>query len=114
MKFWQLVSVCREKPNILKKTLEDPQWNEYLELYNLFGDLVENQVRKKLDQIVPEELVIDVLKKHHENMYISEGCLRLRPLGSQDMKITLIEVFYKYGGENLEEVMERGSVKLCD
>jgi hypothetical protein len=112
MKFWQLVSVCREEPKILKKTLEDLQWNEYLELYNIFDDLVENQVRKKLDQIVPKELVIDVLKKYNKNMYISEGYLRLRPLGSQDMKITLIEAFYKYGGEYLEEVMERGSVKI--
>tara|TARA_R110002095_G_scaffold2253_3_gene9397 strand:+ start:609 stop:947 length:339 start_codon:yes stop_codon:yes gene_type:complete len=112
MKFWQLVSVCREKPYLLKKTLEDPQWTEYLELYNIFDDLVENQVREKLHQIVPEELVINALKRLNTRIYISEGYLRLRAYGTQDMEITLIEVFNKYGGEYIEEVMEKGSVKI--
>lgn len=112
MKFWQLVSVCREQSKILRETLDAPQWAEYLELYNNFDDLVKNQVRKKLDLLVPDELVIDTLKRYNKIFYISEGYLRLHPFGSQNLEITMLEVFCQYGGDYIEEVMEKGSVKI--
>lgn len=112
MKLWQLISVCREDLELIENILQKPDWADYHELYANLDYLTEEQEREKLDQVLPDELVIDVLKQSKKILYISGGYLRVRPFGSKNQEITWLDVFCQYGGNYLEDALEYGLIKL--
>lgn len=112
MKFWQLVSVCRECPHVLESKLGEPGWESFLHTYNNFDELVETQERKELDQTLPENLVAVVLRDHEQKIYFSAGHMRLHPLGDEDQETTCLDVYKKCGGDFLEDLLETGLKKI--
>lgn len=111
MRFWQLVSVCRECPHVLESKLGEPGWESLLLSLKRFDELVENQERKELDQTLPASLVANVLQDHEQKIYVSAGHVRLHPLNSKDQETTCLEVYEKYGGDFLENLLESGVQK---
>ncbi len=112
MKFWQLVSICRECRDGLENVLRQAEWEDYLKAYMMFDHLVENQLREILDQLVPEALVTDALEQSQGMLYVADGFLRLRPHTEHDEETTFLGAYRQYGAAKLEEALEYGLVKL--
>tara|TARA_R110001592_G_scaffold162145_1_gene395148 strand:+ start:556 stop:897 length:342 start_codon:yes stop_codon:yes gene_type:complete len=112
MKFWQLDSVCRECPEILESVLREPRWSAFLDSYRNLDELVDSQCRERLDQIVPDELAVSALQLHKGKLYLSRGHVRRRRLGLLDKRISYLEVYRRFGGEFLEDVIEYGLVRI--
>lgn len=112
MKFWQLGSICRERPDILRQVLQMDRWKCYYDVYLEFDELVNQQRRDIIDQILPSDLVIAVLEQETTQLYISGGYLRVRPFGDQNETVTFLTVYKQFGGEVLEEVLEKGLVAI--
>ena len=112
MKFWQLVSICRERPDILRQILQADKRKRYYKTFLMFDELVEKQEREALDEIVPDELVLVVLKDDTRQLYISNGYLRIQPLGISDEETSILSAYQRFGGRILEEVLEKGLVAI--
>ena len=112
MRFWQLVSTCRKRRDALKKVLEADEWEHFHEAYRKFDELVKRQQREILDEVAPDALVVSVLRQDATPLFLSEGHLRLRPLGNEDERTSVLNAYQKYGAEILEEVLEKGLVKV--
>lgn len=111
MKFWELVSVCRERPNILDQVILAEKWPEFYEWYSNYNSLVREQDRKKLDTVIPDALAEEVLSKIPEVLYRSGDHLCSYPLG-ENSEVSYLEVYHKFGGSIIEEVLEKGSAKI--
>lgn len=112
MKFWQLVSIYRDCCDVLEIVLQENKWKRYSKAYHKFEELVQNQQREILDEILPEELICSVLKQDKRQLYISDGYLRLQPSKDSDAMTSILSVYHQYGGKMLEDILEFGSVKV--
>jgi hypothetical protein len=114
LKFWELVSVCRNEPHILERIADDPRWSIFLEWYRSFNELVRLQDRAKLDAEVPDEAVLHVLEASRAKYYLSKGHVRVSRLGLDDQVLSSVEVVRLYGGSYLEDVNEYGLARIPD
>lgn len=114
MKFWELRSICRDKPKTLKKVFSQKKWRMYAEWNNDIAQLVQTQDREKLDAILPDELVEQVLNKHPGVLYLYGGHLRSYRFNRNEHKISYLKAFQKYGGTAVEDTLEKGSFKVAD
>jgi hypothetical protein len=120
MKFWQLNSVLRDS-NILNEILgQRPEWAKYRELVDHFDHYVEIQDRNVLDQVVDPELCRAALEAWGHYFWIdNDGYLR-EYRDEQDVMVTsdkLIradDVYLQYGGDVLEDTLERGRVRVTN
>lgn len=108
MRFWELVSACRDEPQLLQRLSANPAWAQYLAWYGDFATLVRTQDRAKLDAEVPDEACLHVLGGSSATYYLSGGYVRTRRAEASDAQLTAAEVFTRFGGGFLEEVNEAG------
>jgi len=107
MKFWELTSVFRDQPEILKEFLQVHQETQLLEWINNIGDIVSRQDRSILDRTINDSLCIAALSKHNGMLYQSSKYLRTYPV-ENEIQLSFVEVFKKYGGSIIEETLEKG------
>lgn len=112
MKFWQLESICRwHGGSVLADELSSPRWREFEAIYQNYTQLVETQNREKLDRPVPSELASAVFSKLSFRFVLNKENLRLAPDG-EESGIPAIDVLRRFGGKAVEEVLEKGSIKV--
>jgi len=113
MKFWELVSVCRNNPELLAATLQDERWSDFMDLHASFSMLIQQRNRQRLDTKVPDALCCEVLGGIFGKLFLSKsGTLRSQSLGHDEHALDYLEVFHAFGGSTLEEVLEKGSKKV--
>src|SRR5262245_6288765 len=112
MKFWQLMSVARDQPNLVERLASSrDQWTGYAELARVFPALVKAQDRARLDSVVDDDFVAVVLGELQGHCYrAKDHWLRSWRMDASDEALSMAAVFQTYGGNVLEEVLERGSV----
>jgi hypothetical protein len=111
MKFWELTSVFRENESQLHAILQAYGDRRYADWLQDISSIVSLQQREKLDAIVPNELCVAALKCHKGKLYQAGAQVRSFRLNASDEEISYFEVFRLYGGDFLEEVLEKGSAK---
>ena len=112
MKFWELVSVCREEPELLQRLSGNPAWAQYLAWAADFDRLVQTQDRSTLDSEVSDDAARHVLAGSRATYFLSNGYLRTNRLDPGDQTMNSVDVFDRYGGSLLEDVNERGAVPV--
>lgn len=112
MKFWELTSVMWSERRALETSLIKPEWDRYYEWYLNYDRLVDEQDREKLDAIVPDKLVSEILSQSKQTFFQGEGWLRSYRFAKDDEEVSALAVFEKFGGRALDEVLEKGSFKF--
>ena len=116
MKFWQIVSSF--EPEIVKSVLEKPEWTKFKNYYDNYNQLVNEQNRKILDEIIPIKLTKELCSNSNLKFYLDNRDeqlnLRINKLDKNEkyQQLNSLEVFEKFGGEFIEESIEKGSSKL--
>jgi hypothetical protein len=114
MKLWKMVSVLggsTAKAEAIARS--NPHWAIYAGWIRDFTELVKLQDRQKLDGELPEAFVREVFSTTQNKIFIStDGTIRSRKVFTGDIEIGLLEAFDRFGGDIIEEVMERGSFKI--
>lgn len=113
MRFWELVSVCRDEPGIVERLVDRPEWTGYLEWYRGYRDLAYQQERDKLHAELPDDLCVHMLRESRVEYYESDGHIRVRRFGQDDDRtVTAVEILQRYGGSLLEDVLEAGLARI--
>ena len=118
MKLWEVVSGFREYSEVVNSVLKSPQWKEhYANHLENWSDLVNTQRRDILDQLVPLELTREICKQC-PNLYVlwpdSTSLVQAEYYKHKDLpKLTALDVHDHYGPAVLEEVHEKGGVKVA-
>jgi hypothetical protein len=110
MKFWELVSVCRDEPELVERLADSPDWADYADWWR--RALIANQERDKLDHELPDDLCRHVLSGSKVRYRILHGHVRRAADDGEDQTYSAIEIFDRYGGGALEEVGEFGSWRI--
>ena len=115
MKFWELTSTFRTEPHILDAVLSDPQWLPFQIAYTQFSTLVATQDRTILDAEVPDALARSVASqsqlrfRHYPEMKLLRLLERDFFPGQVSEELNALEVYDRFGGSCMEEVLEKGS-----
>jgi hypothetical protein len=114
MKFWQLSSVCRSQPELIDTVVRpETRWRKWAEDFARVDELVQAQDRSILDAELPDELVRLVLSKLLICFYLSsDGWLRSWAFDPLAKPISALEAFVAYGGEAIEDALEKGSCRV--
>jgi len=113
MKFWQIVSSF--EPEIVKSVLKKPEWAKFKNYYDNHNQLVIQKNRKILDEIMPIKLTKEICSKSNLKFYLygNENKLNLRinklDKNEKYQQLNSLEVFKRFGGEFIEESIEKGS-----
>lgn len=107
MKFWELTSVFRDQPEVLKRVLQIRQETQLLEWIDNINNIVSLQDRSILDKTIDDSLCVAVLAEHNGMLYQSSKYLRTYPVDNE-IQLSFVEVFKKYGGSLIEETLEKG------
>ncbi|WP_457279754.1 hypothetical protein [Polaromonas sp. P5_D5] len=111
MKFWQLLSIAGEKL-VAEKATTNSLWAHYAIWIGDLPAIVNSQNREKLDANLDFAFVSCVLSEVQQICYFgSDGILRSWRFSPEDKPVSLLSVFNSYGGDILEEILEKGSVK---
>lgn len=110
-KFWELESIARAAPDVMQTVAsQKPEWTQYNDLHDKFSNLVSRQDRASLDQRLPDDFVAQVLNRLEIPLYAgADGRISTWQISSSDQPISATEVFKRYGGMFLENVLEHGS-----
>lgn len=112
MKFWQLEAISRwDTVPLLGDELCNPEWAEFKEIFDNYVEIVNKQNRTKLDKIVPHKLVRAVVSKLKLRFVLRGDNLRLAPDGEEG-NLSAMEAADRFGGEVIEEVLEKGSFRV--
>lgn len=116
MKFWELISVFRSDKEVLINILNEPRWVTYLEWYENINDHLNTQNRQVLDAELPNTLCRRALALSKHKFYIQDNVLREFKdsliLNPPYELLDALEVFDRFGGASIEEVIEYGSKKI--
>ncbi|OQX01885.1 MAG: hypothetical protein BWK73_44580 [Thiothrix lacustris] len=107
MKFWELTSVCRDQPDLLKNMLQSCGEDQLLEWIREIDEIITRQDRIILDKEIDDDICLAVLSKHTGKLYQSTRYLRAYPMENK-MELTFVDIFKKYGGSIIEETLEKG------
>jgi hypothetical protein len=110
VKFWQLTSLLRDTPSSVRQASQlKAEWTRYGDWCANEKQLIVTQDREKLDATLPDEFVRAVLSRVDMSFYVdTEGWIRLRRENSSDTRMTALEAFNRFGGELLEDALEKG------
>jgi len=110
MKFWELTSIFRDDPMTLEQVLQNPRWNAYLGCLRNLPQHVNDQDRQTLDAVLPTELEKDAMQRCKLRFQIRDDFLIRSPgpIADQD-SLTATDVYSRFGGSAIEEVLEYGS-----
>lgn len=111
MKFWELTSILRDEPDLLKKALLDYPDQRYADWFGDMQNVVSQQQREKLDAVMPNELCEAALKSHKGKLYKTGSQVRTNRTNPSEAEVSYFEVFRMFGGDFLEEVLEKGSAR---
>lgn len=115
MKFWELISVFRSEEDNLIKVFERDNWSKYRNQYNNFDNLVINQDRTILDEVIPFDLAKEVceISKMKFYLFYKENPNRLRTWVRETDEeyevVTPLDILLRFGGKFIEETLEYGS-----
>jgi hypothetical protein len=112
MKFWEITSVMWGERQVLEACLVKPEWDNYYDWYLDYDRLVSEQDRAKLDAIVPDKLVREILSKSKQFFFQGKGWLRSNRFAKEDEEVSALAAFEKFGGKALDEALEKGSFKV--
>jgi hypothetical protein len=112
MKFWELVSIFGSDPAALASVLREPQWLTYLEWFRTFDQHVKLADRNVLDAEVPAELAERAMLLCTYAFCVRGGYLRLS-VDHAPHALSAIDTYRRYGGDAIEEVLEKGSFQLA-
>lgn len=112
MKFWELTAVMGSECAVLDLCLRKPEWAVYHGWYTDLDRIVGVQDREKLDALMPDALVRDVLSRSRQLVFLYDGWLRSRRFTEQDLTLPALAAFEMFGGKALEEAHERGSFRV--
>ena len=120
MKFWEAISTFRNDKDLLNQVFSDGKWRSaYFEMFSKFDEYVQQQDRAILDAPLPTELTRDIAAQYTKAKFLLCPEQRLLRLVNEDdpvkqgcIELTAIEVFDRFGGSVIEEVMEFGSVVI--
>lgn len=112
MKFWELVSVCRSHPQVLKQSLQAQGETQLLQWVEQFDELVAQQQRSILDSQVAADVCRNVLTELPFQLHQGERYL-WSVAREETAPIALVDVFDRYGGSIIEDVLEKGRATTC-
>jgi hypothetical protein len=112
MKFWELMSVCRDEPKLLDHLADSPDWAEYAAWWRNERELIINQDRAKLDHQLSDDVCRHVLAGSDVRYRIIHGHVRCVPRDSEGQTYSAVEIYDRFGGSTLEEVKEFGSFRI--
>ena len=113
MKFWKLSSILGgEIDSAVEAASTKKERGNFGKWFLDFSKLVKTQDRDKLDYELPRDFVKKSLIKARVSFFIStDGTLRSRGTFPGDRKINASEAFDIFGGDAMEEALEKGSFK---
>lgn len=97
---------------VIDVVLAKPEWRAYQAWYINFDTLVTTQDRDKLDAVMPDNLVQEVLGLSEQKLFSFEGWLRPRRVCDEDIELSVLEAFEKFGPNAIDDAFERGSTKV--
>jgi hypothetical protein len=105
------MSVMRDDIRSVRYTaVSKNEWKFIVEWIDEYKTIVSTQDRKKLDHELPDDFVLRALKKNKMKFYISnQSVIRSRRMSIFDKAVLASDIFTQYGGEIIEEILERGS-----
>ena len=113
MKLWQLISALGGDTQAAVKTAATKkEWALFAAWLQQYADLVKSQDRQTLDFELPADFVRKCLRPLRLGFYLGkDGHIRSRRKSLFDRKLTAVQVFDRFGGDVLEEILEYGSRK---
>ncbi|MBN1936693.1 MAG: hypothetical protein JW934_18680 [Anaerolineae bacterium] len=118
MKFWELTSAFRDRPDILVQVFSEPTWHKYLKWYRELDRLVAAQDRQVLDASIPLELSRQIAALYPVRFYFYTEMHLLREATIDrfpdvpHIELTALQVHDRFGGSVIEEVFEKGSIRV--
>ena len=112
MKFWELTTVASGAPyeSMMKgMALSVPEWHHLADWIDNLSVLATKQDRSKLDAEIPDAYVREVLARLPITLFLTDRNLRSSPLSSTDKPLEILEAFDLFGGQAIEETLEKGS-----
>jgi len=112
VKFWELTSVCRSHPQVLKQSLQEQGEMQLLQWVGQLSALVDQQQRSILDSQVDADVCRRVLAALPFQLHQGE-CYLWSVARDETTPIALVDVFDRYGGSIIEDVLEKGRASIC-
>lgn len=112
MKFCELYSICRQHERFFETALKRAEDQTYFQWFQDIDEICKTQQRDKLDAKLPNSICVQALKNYPDKMFISGDRIRSYRMRDDDEEISYLDVYQKYGGPLLEEVLEKGSKEL--
>jgi len=112
MRFWQLFSIARDQPELLRGVaLQRFEWARYAANAAEIHSIIDRQDRQILDEVVDADFSRAVLTQVKKPLYLGGGCLRSRRL-QYEIEISVLEAVLRFGGEAVEDAFEKGSTPI--
>jgi hypothetical protein len=110
MKFWQLSALLRWGGYSVGNAARTPEWAHFEQWLLRVDHLVDTQDRKKLDAELPADFVRAVLSSIDMPFQVDhEGWVRVASRSDAQREcISALEAFDRFGGEVLEDALEKG------
>ena len=113
MRFWELFSIMRTEQDAHEHLLLDKRWSQYRQWNADMSRIVNEQDRKILDSIVPDELACAAMDLFPDRFQVRNGYLHGCPKGTAPSNsISAIEAYKRFGGTAIEDTLERGNAKI--
>lgn len=117
MKFWEVVVCFADDPQGLEAVIGNARRREpFHDHLKHFNDLVNAYSRDVLDTLVPLELSRELAARCKRSFYLSPETGNLRgdrhSYRPSDIQMTALEVHDHFGGSVIEEIGEKGSVRV--
>lgn len=117
MNFWQLMSIMRGDSAVVSNiAFGRGEWRYIADWITMESQIVDSQDGSKLDHVLPDEFVHAVLAKLRLSFYLNsqDGHLRAHSVSRlNEEKLSPIEAYERFGGEALEDVLEKGSFPIA-
>lgn len=97
---------------VIDVILAKPEWRVYQAWYINFDTHVNMQDRDKLDAVLPDSLVQEVLGLSEQKLFLFEGWLRSRRFCDEDIELSVLEAFEQFGLNAIDDAFEKGSAKV--
>jgi hypothetical protein len=118
MKFWELFSICRAQPKLVRKTAaQNLSWSQFETRAKEINRLADIQDRAKLDLELPDDFVTAVLERCSVKFFVGDdGYLRSYRFHADDEQLCALDAYLRFGhlsdgGVNvLEEALEKGAI----
>lgn len=111
MKFWELVSIFRDRPELLRRVLAQDRWRKYFAYLQDFDFLVMCQDRAALDEVIPEDLAREAMAASGLWYHVQNN--NLYECGPEaEGAMSGLVAYNRFGGTVLEDVREKGCFPL--